>query len=105
MPLTKKDLSQIRGVVHGEVTAAVETLAQIVNKAFQGVEKRFEFVDKRLEIIEAEIRHINARLNVIEHDIADIKKHLIHQDDFEALVTRVSFIEKRLGVTKNKVKI
>lgn len=44
MALTKKDLSQIRGVVHGEI----ENLAKIVARGFEGVDKRFEQIDGRL---------------------------------------------------------
>lgn len=101
MALTKKDLSQIKGVVHEEVGSAVETLARIVNKQFGIVGKQIELIDKRIEKIDAEIRHINARLDTIEHDIAEIRKHFVYRDEFEEVLSRLSVIEKKLGIRVN----
>ena len=91
MALTKKDLSQIKGVVHGEVESAVETLARIVNRQFGIVGKQIELIDKRIEKIEAEIRHINA----------EIRKHFVYRDEFEEVLLRLSVIEKKLGIRVN----
>ena len=85
MPLTKKDLTQIKSVVHEEVAEATEGLARIVNKGFEhveeqftrvdkrfeGVDKRFEQADKRFTGIDQKLTHIDARLDTIEHDIAE----------------------------------
>lgn len=105
MALLKKDLAQIKGVVHDEV----ENLARIVARGFEQVDRRFEQVDKRLELIDkkieqidVEIRHINARLDTIEHDIADIRKHLIYRDEFEDVLMRLSAVEKKLGIKIGK---
>ena len=127
MALTKKDLSQIRNAVRQEVRAttknlatkrgvrrAVDNLATIVAKGFKqvdkrfegidkrfgGIDKRLELIDKRLEKIDAEIRHINARLDMIEHDLADIKKHFVYRGEFEEVLARLAFIEKRIGIKK-----
>lgn len=97
MALTKKDLSQIKDIVHDEVRTsaestrkeikttvekAVEDLAIIVNKGFSHVEerfekidKRFEGVDKRFDRLEGEMTHVSARLDTIEHDVADIREY------------------------------
>lgn len=100
--LTKKDLSQIKGVMHEEVEVAVETLARVVNKAFQGVEKHLELIDRQIAKIDGEIRHVNARLDIIEHDIADIRKHFVYRDEFEDVVARLSMVEKKLGIRGGK---
>ena len=104
MSLTKKDVSQIKGIVHDEV----ENLARIVAKSFEGIDKRFEGIDKRLELIDkhieemnAEIRHINARLDTIEHDISAIHKHLVYRDEFEEALARISILEKKMGIRKS----
>lgn len=109
MPLTKKDLSNIQRAVHREVETAVETLAQVVQKAFLGVHKQFEALDKRIEalekrisIIEMEIQSINARLDTIEHDIADIRKHFVYRDEFEDALARLKLVEKKLGIKSGK---
>ncbi|MEK7083117.1 MAG: hypothetical protein AAB972_03005 [Patescibacteria group bacterium] len=107
MSLTKKDVSQIKGIVHDEV----ENLARIVAKSFEGIDKRFEGIDKRLELIDkhieemnAEIRHINARLDTIEHDISAIHKHLVYRDEFEEALARISILEKKMGIRKSSAR-
>lgn len=105
MALTKKDLSQIKGIVHD----TEENLAQIVakgfeqvDKRFEQVDKRFEQVDKRFEGIDNKLHHIDARLDTIEHDITDIRKHFVYRDEFEDVVARLAAIEKKLGIHSGK---
>jgi len=98
MPLTKKELAQIKGVVHDEVNRSVETLATVINKAFGTVHKQIELLDKRVELIEREIQHVNARLNAIEHDVAEIRKHFVYRDEFEDVLTRLKAVEKKVGL-------
>ncbi len=102
MALTKRDLSQIKGVVHDEVEKAVEMLATIVHKSFNVVQKQIELLDKKIGLIEGELQHINARLNTIEHDIADIRKHFVYKDEFEDAIARIALIEKKLGIRSGK---
>ncbi len=95
MPLTKRDTSHIKGIVHDEV----ENLARIVAGGFESVNKRLELIDKRLEKIDAEIRRINARLDIIEHDIAELRKNLInHNDEFADVLKRLARVEQKLGI-------
>mgnify|MGYP001587768686 FL=1 len=99
MPLTKTDLSQIKGIVEN----ANENLAVLVNKGFGIIEKRFELMEKRIEELNVQIRHINARLDTIERDIAEIRKHFVyHRDEFEEVLTRILVIEKKLGIQMRK---
>lgn len=93
-----------------------EQLAVMVQRGFKDIDKRFELFDKRFELIErriahieAEIQHINARLdhmdarlNTIEHDIAEIRKHLVYRDEFEDALARIAVLEKKLGVRSGK---
>ena len=65
-----------------------------VDKRFERIDKRMELIDKQLEKIDAEIRRINARLGMIEHDLADIKKHFVYRGEFEEVLARLTFIEK-----------
>src|SRR3989338_7831449 len=97
MALTKKDLSQIKGGVHGEI----ENLARVVARGFEGIDKRFEQVDKRFERVDGHLLHIDARLDTIEHDITEIRKHFVYRDEFEEVLSRLSVIEKKLGIRVN----
>lgn len=100
MPLTKKDIFEIKGIVHDEV----ENLACIVARGFEMIDKRFEQVDKRFERIDGHLQHIDARLDTIEHDISDIKGYVVHRDEFEEALTRIAVLEKKMGIRKASVR-
>lgn len=100
MALTKKDVSQIKNIVHDEV----ENLARIVAKGFEMVDRRFEQVDQRFEKIEGHISHIDARLDTIEHDIVDIKEYVVHRDEFEEALARIVVLEKKMGIRKSSAR-
>jgi len=93
MSLTKKDISDIKGIVHDEV----ENLARIVARGF-------EMVDRRFEKIEGHISHIDARLDTIEHDIVDIKGYVVHRDEFEEVLARIATLEKKIGIRKSSAR-
>lgn len=105
MPLTKQDVSQIKGIVRGEIESLARIVARgfkQVDKRFEQVDKRFEQVDRRLEHIDRHLKHIDARLDTLEHDVAEIRKHLVYRDEFEVVLARLSVIEKKLGIRNGK---
>ena len=108
MSLTKKDITQIKGIVGDEI----ENLARIVAKGFEMVDKRFEQVDKRfeqidnhLEHIDNHIEHIDARLDTIEHDIVDIKGYVVNRNEFEEVLERLGVLEKKVGIRKSSARV
>ncbi|TSC76813.1 MAG: hypothetical protein G01um101433_660 [Parcubacteria group bacterium Gr01-1014_33] len=98
MPLTKKDLSQIKEVVHEEIETSFENFAVLVNKGFPHVEEQMNKIDGRMDKMDGHLQHIDTRLDTIEHDIAEIRKHFVYRDEFEEVLERLSAIEKRLGI-------
>lgn len=73
-----------------------------VDKRFDQIDKRFEQVDKRLGSIELKIAHLEARVSMIERDIAEIRKGLISKIDFEDLMSRVKYLELKIGIKSGK---
>lgn len=80
-----------------------ETAKQVdMDKRFEQVDKRFEVVDKRLGRLEMEASHTNAQLNVIERDVAEIRKHFVYRDEFEDALARILLLEKKVGIKSGK---
>jgi tetrahydromethanopterin S-methyltransferase subunit G len=42
--------------------------------------------------------HVHARLGMIERDVKDV----VHKDDFEDLMARVLYLEKKMGIVSGK---
>ncbi|QQG42986.1 MAG: hypothetical protein HYW15_00940 [Candidatus Giovannonibacteria bacterium] len=82
--------------------AQVDKRFEQVDKRFEQVDKRFEQVDKRFEQVALELGHINARLSTVEHDVAQIGKDMISRTEFEDLMSRVKYLELKIGVESGK---
>ena len=119
MPLTKQDLSQIKGVVHGIVQKEVDNLACIVAKGFedvdrrfQEVDKRFEQVDQRFEQVDKKFEQVDKRFEEVEHqlhglwsevgiirrDTSYVKENMIDGEKFEDLLSRVELLEEKASI-------
>ena len=88
-----------------------EELAIMINKGFEQtaskeevrrLEGRMDKFEGRVDHIEIELSHMNARLSTIETDVADIKRDMIHRDEFEDLMGRMKYVELKLGIQSGK---
>jgi len=112
MSFSNEDKQYIKITVGG----AIEELAGMVARGFEGVDKRFEQIDKQFEGVDkrfeqidqnfkgvsSELGHINSRLSAIEDGIDEIKKHFVYRYEFEDLMARVKYLETKLGVESGK---
>jgi len=73
-----------------------------IDKQFEGVDKRFEQIDQNFKGVSSELGHINSRLSAIEDGIDEIKKHFVYRYEFEDLMARVKYLETKLGVESGK---
>lgn len=53
-------------------------------------------------IVESGFINVNARLDTIERDTSEIRKHFFYRDEFENLQARVKYLEKKLGIISGK---
>jgi len=90
------------GAKFDEVNDKFDEVNDKMDEGFAQVDKRFEQVDKRFEQVATELGHINARLSTVEHDVAQIGKEMISRMEFEDLMSRVKYIELKLGVESGK---
>lgn len=100
-----KKQNQKKIATMADVVQQIDELAVITSKGFDRVEERFEGIDRRFEAIDRRFVEIELRLDKIwlevgtmRRDVYDIKKEMIQREEFEQLVARVEFLEKRLKV-------
>lgn len=87
----------------------IDGLAVIVKKGFdevgakfEQVDARFEQVDRRFDHVDATLEHMDARLFQVEKDVAEIKRHFVYRDEFDDLMSRVKYLEEKLGIESGK---
>ena len=56
----------------------------------------------KIELLDVKLIQVNSRLFNIEKDIADIRKHFVYRDEFDDLIARVKYLEKKLGIESGK---
>ena|SRR5919202_917853 len=60
--------------------------------------ERFERVDARFQTIEGRLDHLDARVGRIEADVHALRDEMVHRREFEDVLDRVKYIEKKLGI-------
>ena len=79
-----------------------QTLTDTMTASFASVNVRFDEtakkVDARFDKVEVRLDHIDARLATIERDV----KEVIHREEFDDLMARVKYVEKKLGIESGK---
>ncbi len=84
----------------------IEQLAEMVKRGFDTTAtkedlKQFatkEDLQKFREETNARIDHVDARLGRIEADISELQKGVVYRHEFEDVLGRIKYIERKLGI-------
>jgi archaellum component FlaC len=75
-----------------ETMASKEDIEGLASKEdIQGVNTRLDGIDSRLD-------HLDARVGRIEADVHVLRDEMVHRSEFEDVLGRVRYIEKKLGI-------
>lgn len=91
----------------------IDDLAVMVKNGFDENHKRIDETHKRIDSLRTEVgdfrietnerfNYANARLDKIEKDVADIRKHFVYRYEFEDLMARVKYMEEKMGIESGK---
>jgi tetrahydromethanopterin S-methyltransferase subunit G len=82
-----------RTTIEGLAVLIVETMAskEDIQELRQEMNARFEKVDTRLD-------NLDARVGSIEADVHALRDEMVHRREFEDVLDRVKYIEKKLGI-------
>lgn len=84
----------------GKIT--IEKLAGMVKDGFDESDKKAEEASRKLASIDGRLGHMDARLSSIEKDISEIKGNFIYRYEFDDLMARVKYLEKKLDIQSGK---
>jgi tetrahydromethanopterin S-methyltransferase subunit G len=74
-------------------TLIVETMA-----SKEDIKELEERVNTRLDGIDSRLDHLDARVGRIEVDVHALRDEMVHRSEFEDVLGRVKYIEKKLGI-------
>lgn len=93
--------------MNGEQQVTIEELAIMVKKGFEAtasktdierLEKRMERFEERMGSFEGRLNYSDARLGRIEADISEMRGELVYRHEFEDVLGRVKYLERKLGI-------
>jgi len=100
---------------NGNNTVTLENLAGMIARGFEetakkvevdarfdSVNSRFADMDTRFDKIDGRLDHLDACMGRVEADLAEIRSNIVHRYEFEDLMARVKYVEKKLGIKSGK---
>ena len=63
-----------------------------------GMNQKFENVDAQFQGINVRLDHLDARVGRIEADVHTLRDEMVHRQEFQDVLDRVTYIEKKLGI-------
>ena len=80
----------------------VDDLATMVQGGFDRQDKRFDAIDMRLGCLEYDAKETHKRLGEMERDLKSIKHHLVYREEFEDMMARMKYVERKLHIVSGK---
>ena len=91
-----------------EIKQEFDNLGRMIKVGFDEVDKRLEQTATKKDLLdlkditESGFRNTRSRLDTIEKDLSEIRKHFVYRDEFEDLMGRVKYLESKLGIESGK---
>jgi hypothetical protein len=82
----------------------IEDLAHMINEGFKTTASKEDIVEVRQEMQAMEGRlttrldHLDARVGRIEADVHALRDEMVHRQEFQDVLDRIKYIEKKLGI-------
>jgi tetrahydromethanopterin S-methyltransferase subunit G len=85
----------------------IEDLASMITEGFKTtatkedikeVTTRLDGIDVRLDTLDGRVDILDARLGRIEADIHALRDEMVHRQEFQDALDRITYIEKKLGI-------
>lgn len=93
--------------MNGEQQITIDELAVMIQKGFEStasktdierLEKRMDKFDERMDSFEGRLNYSDARLGRIEADISEMRGELVYRHEFEDVLGRIKYLERKLGI-------
>ena len=82
----------------------IEDLARMINEGFKSTATKEDVAALRTEMnekfdsVETRLDHLDGRVGRIEADVHALRDEMVHRQEFQDVLDRVTYIEKQLGI-------
>ena len=80
-----------------DTPTTIDDLARMINEGFKSTATKDDVkgVEERLT---TRLDHLDARVGRIEADVHALRDEMVHRQEFQDVLDRVTYIEKKLGI-------
>jgi hypothetical protein len=80
-----------------DATITIDDLTRMINEGFKSTATKDDVkgVEERLT---TRLDHLDARVGRIEADVHTLRDEMVHRQEFQDVLGRVKYIEKKLGI-------
>jgi hypothetical protein len=80
-----------------DTTITIDDLARMINEGFKSTATKDDVkgVEERLT---TRLDHLDARVGRIEADVHTLRDEMVHWQEFQDILDRVKYIERKLGI-------
>jgi tetrahydromethanopterin S-methyltransferase subunit G len=81
-------------------TTTIDDLARMINEGFTNTATKEDIngVNARLDGIDSRLDNLGASVGRIEVDVHALRGEMLHRREFDDVLDRVQYIEKKLGI-------
>jgi hypothetical protein len=82
----------------------INDLARMINEGFKSTASKEDLnalegrLTTRMDGIETRLDHLDARVGRIEADIHELRGEIVYRHEFDDVLARVKYLEKKLGI-------
>jgi tetrahydromethanopterin S-methyltransferase subunit G len=83
-----------------DTTTTIDDLARMINEGFKttATKEDIRAVNTRFDSVESRLDHLDAHVGRIEADVHALRDEMVHRQEFQDVLDRVKYIEKKLGI-------
>jgi len=72
----------------------------MINEGFKttATKEDIRVVHTRFDSVESRLDHVDARVGRIEADVHALRDEMVHRQEFQDVLDRIKYIEKKLGI-------
>jgi len=85
-------------------TTTIDDLAKMINEGFKTTATKDDVtalrseMNEKFDVVNSHLNTLDARVGRIEADVHALRDEMVHRREFEDVLDRVKYIEKKLGI-------
>ena len=82
----------------------IETLAEMINEGFKTTATKDDVtalrseMNEKFDVVNSHLNNLDARMGRIEADVHGLRDEMVHKQEFQDALDRITYIEKKLGI-------